>query len=88
MADKVGHGTELRGEEKPTAKLSNADVLEIRRVYQYGMGSALAEQYGVVPSVISSVLTGHRYGHLPGAQKHSGKGERHPWSKLTEADVR
>ncbi|RLC72469.1 MAG: hypothetical protein DRI81_16345 [Chloroflexi bacterium] len=88
VADKVRHGTMLWGERQSGAKLTDADVLEIRRIYQAGMGPALAKRYNVSVNTIIRVVTGHRFGHLPGACKVNYRGENHRNAKLTEASVR
>jgi hypothetical protein len=56
-ADKIVHGTHNRGERHPLAKLTTADVLEIRKtqgVTQY----ILADRYGVSQSAISLIKLG------------------------------
>lgn len=49
--DKAKHGTQARGQQCPVAKLTDADVAEIRRMYVKGCRMfgqhALAKRYGV-----------------------------------------
>lgn len=83
------------GEKHPFAKLTDAQVLEIRARYQAGgiMQKDLAEEYGVVPSAISHLIRGRRDG-LPSirrtARENSAaiRGEQHHEGKLTEEAVR
>lgn len=59
-ADKIRHGTNLHGEKHHQSKLTLAQVNEIRARYKAGDKingcSALASEFGVVNSVISSVV--------------------------------
>jgi hypothetical protein len=57
-ADKVEHGTVVAGYRHPAAKLSDADVLAIRRGRGVTPGSELARRFGVGPSTISKVQVG------------------------------
>jgi hypothetical protein len=53
QADKEGHGTILRGEQHPAAKLSEADVLEIRA--SSDTIANLAAQFDVTPRNIRHI---------------------------------
>lgn len=54
MAHKVVHGTSARGEANPNAKLTSADVAEIRRMRALGVRfNALAAMFKVQPATIS-----------------------------------
>ncbi|MDX1117059.1 hypothetical protein GOL29_03285 [Sinorhizobium medicae] len=57
-ADKLIHGTHHRGSNCPTAKLSEADVLEIRRLKGVKPGIELARDFNVSRSTISHIHTG------------------------------
>lgn len=63
-----GRGVFCRGERNPRAKLSNNDVLRIRREYQNGSDSqsAIARRYGVDGSVICEIVNGKAWAHLNG----------------------
>lgn len=66
-ADKVRHGTAPLGEQCHTAKLSDADAVEIRRRHAAGESRpALAAAFGVARSNISMILRGVTFAHLPG----------------------
>lgn len=66
--DKEAHGTHSRGERSGKAKLSNEQVIEMRRLYAEGWTSyALSSRYGLDHSAIWRVVTGQRWAHLPGA---------------------
>lgn len=58
-ADRLKHGTSFKWGRSPTAKLSQADAQEIRRVYLDGGNSyrALAKSYGVSRTVIWRVVS-------------------------------
>lgn len=64
-----GHRLEyVRGENSPNAKLTEADVREIRRTYkkgdlQYGQ-SALGKKYGVSHISIACIVKGRTWKHL------------------------
>ncbi|KKN56107.1 hypothetical protein LCGC14_0575850 [marine sediment metagenome] len=68
--DKRVHGTQLRGEEMFTAKLTEVQVLEIRTRVKAGNGTithaALAEEYGVFAGTISAVVRGEAWQHVGG----------------------
>lgn len=68
-ADKVRHGTTARGERGPAAKLSSAQVAEIRSRYAIGGVSqqALADEFGVRQPLVSRIVAGKRraYDGLP-----------------------
>lgn len=58
----------LLGEKSGTAKLTAAQVLEIRARYRKGVAGsaqALADQYGVSRSHIGDIVAGRRWAHLP-----------------------
>lgn len=55
MADKFVHGTHHRGERHGQAKLTEADVREIRRLKGTRTPSELAERYGVAASTIRHI---------------------------------
>lgn len=72
QADKVLHGTSMAGERNPHAKISDADVLDIRREYRLikirGSGRSVAEldlRYGLCRSTIIDIATGKTWKHLP-----------------------
>src|SRR5690606_17630383 len=55
IADQLVHGTRPRGEKRGNAKLTEADVREIRKRTETETLSALAKHYGVAPSLISRI---------------------------------
>lgn len=61
MADKHVHGTYSCGENHPTAKLSNADAAEIRRLRNVVPKKVLAARFGVSPGHINNVQCGLRH---------------------------
>jgi hypothetical protein len=64
--DGYEYGRSPRGEAHPRAKLTEADVLEIRRLHREGAGGygALAERFGVSRSVIQSVVQRRSWAHV------------------------
>lgn len=70
MADKVAKGRQSkpRGEQNPNAKLTNDDVMAIRKTYaprdRNSGGDALAEAYGVSASVISNIIHRRTWTHI------------------------
>jgi len=61
--DRVRHGTSLRGEKSFTAKLNEAQVLEIRASNETGV--ALSKRFGITPSAISGIRKRRTWRHLP-----------------------
>jgi hypothetical protein len=61
-ADKVLHGTIVRGEKHPCAKLTASDVLVIREADE--SLSSLARVYGVAPTTIHNVRSGRTWRHV------------------------
>lgn len=47
-----------------STKLTEKDILEIRKKYKKGNGLVLAEEYGVNGSTISRIITGARWGKI------------------------
>lgn len=65
MRDKIVHGTAPRGERNPSAKLTSADVLEIRLRHRKGGESqaSLAEEFGIGRTAISNIINGKTWRH-------------------------
>lgn len=66
-ADKVAKGRQLRGQRHPRAKLSAADVKEIRatpNLEDLAVRSALAERFGVTQPAIENVARGRSWREL------------------------
>lgn len=61
-ADKIRHGTHGRGEQCPTGRLTQEQVLEIRSSEL--ARKLLAAQFGVSKSHIDNIKAGHRWGWL------------------------
>ena len=66
MHDMVQKGRSLTGERHPARKLSEADVVEIRRRYASDdiTQQQLADEYGVHQTHISEIVRGVRWGHI------------------------
>lgn len=65
-ADMVGRGRNQRGSEKVEAKLTEADVQEIRRRVRAGeMQRLIAADFGVSQGTISDIKRGRSWRHLP-----------------------
>ena len=64
--DKRRHGTALQGERHPQAKLTEADVAEIRTLRStFGQPlQTIATSYGVTPTTISYIVNRKTWGHL------------------------
>lgn len=61
QAEKFIHGTVLRGEDNPPAKLTSAQVLDIFSMKGKMTYSQLASKYGVAKSTIGGILTGQKW---------------------------
>jgi hypothetical protein len=64
MDDRVIHGTSNRGERSRSAKLTEADVLEIRSLRGTVLQRELAARFGVNPRTIGDVLSGKKWAWL------------------------
>ena len=62
--DTIVHGTRLRGEQVPTAKLTEAEVLEIRRLGRTETTFALGARFNVHPGTVSKINRGERWSHI------------------------
>lgn len=63
-ADARDHGTIARGETHGRAKLSEADVLQIRAMKGEWSNAEIAQRFGVSTSLISLIHTRQRWAHL------------------------
>lgn len=64
-ADMVTKGRSLKGSKQPNAKLTAADVIEIRRRLATGESqSSIAKAFGVARVTISGIKLGKRWSHL------------------------
>ncbi|WAJ27560.1 HNH endonuclease [Antarcticirhabdus aurantiaca] len=66
FADKLIHGTDNRGERHLQAKLTEADVLEIRKAAASGGQSQreISERYGVSQAAVSDIIRNRSWGWL------------------------
>lgn len=62
--DKQRHGTQVRGERAATAKLTEADVREIRRLHGTMTLRTLGARFGVSHTAIRRAATGAKWAHL------------------------
>ena len=66
LEDRKRHGTMLWGDKVGTSKLTEKDVLDIRKRRKEGHSMKdLAEEFGVEPNTISRITTGKRWSHIP-----------------------
>lgn len=64
-ADKVRHGTLMRGEGHPSAKLSHMDVIDIHVRLNSGERQCdLAKEYSVARSTIQDIASGAKWKHI------------------------
>lgn len=62
---KAAHGTQDRGEQVGTSKLTEADVQEMKRLRASGLKHReLAQRFGVGGAQVSRILSGKRWRHL------------------------
>lgn len=95
-ADRQIHGTQIKGSMHWCAKLTDEQADEIRLRFQSGESlTSLAKSFGVVTSMIASIISGEKWKHtkmalmaskdkLPGMPRGSAHGN----AKLTEELVR
>lgn len=65
-ADKIAHGTTNRGERAPSAKLTRADVLQIRELRKTLSGKTVAEKFGISMTQVYSISRGEKWAWLNG----------------------
>lgn len=60
------HGTRICGEDMPAHKLTEVDVVRVRRLNKIGVNSTeLSKVFGVSRQVVSEVLNGTAWKHVP-----------------------
>ena len=65
MADKLRHGTMARGERNGQARLTETNVIEIRKLLAQGMPQqAIASRFGVSRRTIVYIKSGARWTHV------------------------
>lgn len=70
-ADKVAKGRQNRGETNSNAKVTETDVIEMRRLYANGSTCAeLAEKYSLSGVGVWQIVTGRNWKHIPGPVGH------------------
>jgi len=74
-ADMVAKNRQPRGESNGRSKLTESQVMEIRRRYAAGgvFQSALADEYGVRPAMVSAIVVHRRWKHLPAVREMEGE---------------
>lgn len=60
-ADKVAHGTDVRGERNPCAKLNRQQVQDIRSMRGTKSQSSIARQFGVSRRAVGFILSGETW---------------------------
>ncbi len=62
---RVIHGTDLRGEKNPSAKITSDDVVDIRWLRSFGVDtSTMSELFGVSARHIRRILAGIKWAHV------------------------
>lgn len=68
MADMTAKGRSTHGDRNGRARLTAAEVLEIRAAWAAGRNQCqIARSFGVTNSQVHLIVTGKSWGHLPGA---------------------
>lgn len=75
VRDMMAKGRHSHGERTPAAKLSEADVLDIRRLYatREMRSGEIAARYGVHYQHVWMIVTGRLWAHLPTAERRPGR---------------
>lgn len=83
--DRVLHGTTLRGHKHPNAKLSDEDVLEIKRLLEEPGANqiAIAARFGLTQAAVGYIATGKNWGWLTKGGATKRKTSRGPCRTLT-----
>ncbi len=88
--DKRQHGTLPCGEKQWRAKMTDASVVEIRRLAALGIGyTDIAKRFSMSPRTIGQIATGELWTHLPGmiSTPDRSRGSSRWNAKLTEDQV-
>lgn len=64
VRDRFLHGRQTRGENHSTAKLTEAQALEIRNLRGVMTGVAIAKLFGISRSTVSNIQLGQRWAHI------------------------
>lgn len=65
-ADKIEHGTLLRGEAVPTSRFTDGEVMDMRRRHAGGESQAsIGRSYGIGATHVRRIVTGEFWSHLP-----------------------
>lgn len=87
MADMKAKGRGQRGERQHMAKLTDADVIAIRKAASAGeIYKAIGERFGISRANVSNIVLGNTWKHLAPAESNRG-GREHENSKLTSAQA-
>lgn len=64
--DRMAHGTQVRGEKQHLAKVTEADVIEIRRLWNTSriQQKELAERFGITQTNVSMIVTRQTWKHI------------------------
>jgi hypothetical protein len=96
MQDRNQKGRQARGSKNGRAKLSDADVINLRELYATGDYSTveLSARFGLSSTATEHVISGENWRHLPvqrldreARMKRQARGERCGGSKLTDEQV-
>jgi hypothetical protein len=87
MRDRTAKGRGAKGEDYPQSKLTEKDVIEIRRVYQDGLGRRLAKKYSVAPCTILKIINGESWRHVLASPPSPAPVESKPCECENEADL-
>jgi hypothetical protein len=64
MLDRKLHGTQIRGEQVKTARLTAAQVLEIRALYGSASNAKIAAKFGISRGYVAKIQNGKKWAHL------------------------
>lgn len=63
-ADKIAHGTVIRGETHYAARITSQQVIDIRRLFGSMSQREIAERFGVHLSCINKIVNGNTWRHI------------------------
>lgn len=64
-ADRLKHGTVLRGEASKSSKITEADVMAIRALNGVQTQESIGKQFGISQSAVGQIIRRERWRHLP-----------------------
>jgi len=91
-ADRLSHGTDIRGEKHFSSVLTRQQVIEMREKRSQGVTLAsMAQEYGCTLAVVADAVGGKTWSYVdevPAVKPGPKRGENHPFARVNNEIVR